>query len=296
MSSRRKFIRQSSCLAAVMLLRPSLASVKSFKMGIQLYSIREAIEKDIRHAFKTISGFGYEEVETYGFNYGNNKGYWGRDPKEAKLLLDEYQLTSSSGHYDLDKFFQQKASEDEWKKYVDQCIEGAHILKQQYIVWPWLAPECRSLDMLKQVASRLNKIGEPIKKAGLQLAYHNHDFEFIEYDGKIGYDIILTETDPSLVKLEADLYWMSRASKKSPQQWFRSQPGRFPLWHIKDMDKKDPDLHTTVGDGRIDFKALLAEAGTAGAKNLFVEQGNNYVPDDLSCMGRSAAYVKKLLQ
>ncbi len=293
--NRRNFIRQGSLLASACLVDPSSLLKKKFPLGIQLYSIRAAMENDLEKAFATVSGFGYKVVETYGFNYGNNLGYWGRQPKAAKELLDKYGLYSRSGHYDLNKFFELKASEDEWKKYVDECIEGAHTLGQEYIVWPWLAPGDRSLESFRVLSDRLNKIGEPIRKAGLQLAYHNHDFEFIEHDGKIGYDILMERTDPELVKWEIDLYWVTRASRKKPGDWFRQQPGRFPLWHLKDMDKQNPDLHTTVGDGSIDFKPLLADAGLAGARWMYVEQGNNYVPDDLSCLGRSASFVKKNL-
>jgi sugar phosphate isomerase/epimerase len=295
MVSRRKFIQQSGLMTAGLMIHPVLPHMQKYKLGLQLYTIRAAIEKDIRSAFQTISSYGYRQVETYGYNYGNNKGYWNYDPKDAVKLLSEFNLTTPSGHYDLDKFFLKNAGEDEWKKYVDSCIEGALIMKQEYIVWPWLAPENRSIEMFHRLAERLNRIGEPIKKAGLQLAYHNHDFEFIDHDGKIGYDIVLNETDANLVKLEADLYWMSRASKLTSQEWFARQPGRFVCWHIKDMDKTNHDLHVPVGDGMIDFSTILKDSSLAGAKYLYVEQGNNYVPDDLSCVGKSARYMKSNL-
>jgi sugar phosphate isomerase/epimerase len=127
-------------------------------------------------------------------------------------------------------------------------------MKQDYIVWPWLAPEYRNMDEFKRLAATLNTIGEQIKKGGLKLAYHNHDFEFIDHDGQIGYNTILNETDPDLVKLEMDLYWASHSSPLTPLEWFKKQPGRFAIMHIKDMDKKDRELHTTVGDGTSTLK------------------------------------------
>ena len=288
---RRTFLKQTGLMTSFALVNPSIVFKEKFKLGLQLYTIRDAISTDVRKAFKQISGFGYEEVETYGFN----KGYWGLESKVAKQLLDDNNLTTSAGHYDLDKFLLNNATPDDMKRYVDACIEGAHTLKQQYIVWPWLDPQLRTIEKFKLVAETLNRIGEQIKKGGLQLAYHNHDFEFTEQSGQIGYDIILNETDASLVKLEMDFYWISYASKLKPHDWFVKQPGRFVSWHIKDMDKNNRDLHTTVGDGTIDFSSILSDAKLAGVKHIFVEQGNNYVPDDISCVQRSAQYVKKVL-
>lgn len=288
---RRTFLKQTGLMTSFAFVHPSILFGEKFKLGLQLYTIHDAIAADVRKALKQIAGFGYEEVETYGFN----KGYWGLESKVAKQLLDDNNLTTSAGHYDLDKFLLNNATPDDMKRYVDACIEGAHTLKQQYIVWPWLDPQLRTIEKFKLVAETLNRIGEQIKKSGLQLAYHNHDFEFIEHNGQIGYDIILNETDASLVKLEMDLYWIANASKLKPHDWFVKQPGRYISWHIKDMDKNNRDLHTTVGDGTIDFSSILSDAKLAGVKHMFVEQGNNYVPDAISCVQRSAQYVKNTL-
>ncbi|NEU09613.1 sugar phosphate isomerase/epimerase [Flavihumibacter sp. R14] len=296
MTSRKEFLKYAALYSAALAL-PGFANANAksrYKLGIQLYSVRESMEKDLRGTLKQIAGFGYQEAETYGFNYGNNKYYWGLEPKQAKSLLDEVNLTTSSGHYDLDKFFQ-KGQSSALAKYVDECIEGANTLKQKYIVWPWLAPEYRTIDEFKRLSTTLNIIGEQIKKGGLQLAYHNHDFEFINLNGQLGFDILLQETDPSLVKLELDIYWATYRSPYTIHDLFMKQPGRFVVWHLKDMDLKNHDLHTPVGDGTIDFQAIFKDAALSGVTNMFVEQGNNYVPDALSCMKKSAAYVKRHL-
>jgi len=277
-------------LASVTLMQPALLFKEKFRLGLQLYSIREAIAKDVRSTMKQIAGYGYKEVETYGFN----NGYWGLDAKVAKKILDDNNLTSSSGHYDLDKYLVNNSTEDDLKRYVDECIEGAHTLKQDYIVWPWLHPSLRGIEKFKLVAATLNKIGEQIKKGGLQLAYHNHDFEFTEQDGQIGYDIILNETDASLVKLQMDLYWVSYASKLKPHEWFVKQPGRYVMWHLKDMDKVTRD-YEVMGEGSIDFTTIMPDAKLAGVKHMFVEQGGNFKPDALSCVARSAKYVQQVL-
>ena len=144
------------------------------------------------------------------------------------------------------------------------------------------------------VGETLNRIGEQIKKSGLQLAYHNHDFEFTEQNGQIGYDIILNETDASLVKLEMDLYWIAYGSKLKPHDWFIKQPGRYVSWHIKDMDKVTRD-YEVMGEGSIDFTTIMPDTKLAGVKHMFVEQGGNFKPDALSCVQRSAQYVKNVL-
>lgn len=294
---RRDFLKQAGLFSAAAIISPSAlkASVKdNFKLGLQLFTIRDAMAKDLRGAFKRIVEFGYQEVETYGFNYGSNKYYWGLEPKDASKLLGDCGLTTSSGHYDLDKFFG-KDQQDELKRYTDECIKGATALKQSYIVWPTLAPQFRTIDEFKRLAGTLNTIGEQIKRGGLQLGYHNFGYEFVEQGGVLPYDIILNETDPSLVKMELDLYWFTYGSRSKPLDWFKKQPGRFVIWHIKDMDKQKRELHTTVGDGQIDFKPIFKDYKISGVKHMFVEQGNNYVPDSMSCVQRSAGYVKQSL-
>lgn len=294
MSNRRHFLKQAGIITTAAWLSPAWAAAApfSYKLGLQLYSLNNEMKKDPKGTLQQVASFGYREVETYGFNHGNNQFYWGMAPKDFRQLLDDHQLTSSSGHYDIDKFLINGVGKEERTRYVDDCIKGAHILQQDYIVWPWLDPQLRHPEKFRLLAATLNEIGEQVKKANLQLLYHNHDFEFVNINGEIGYDIILRETDPSLVKLELDLYWSIR-SGQNPHQLFTSQPGRFAVWHIKDMDKKDPDLHTVVGDGSIDFKKILPDAKLSGLKHIFVEQGNNYVPDALSCVAKSARYMKK---
>ncbi len=291
MTNRRTFIQHAGVLTSAALISPAFLLNEKYKMGLQLYSIRQALAADLKGTLKKIAGFGYEDVEIYGFS---NSKYYNLEPKAFKQLLDDHNLTTSSGHYDLTQFMH-PGTDEALKKYIDECIEGAHTLKQKYVVWPWTAPEFRSLDHFKVVAEKLNRIGEQLKKADLLTAYHNHDFEFIEYDGKIGYDIILKETDPSLVKIQMDLYWITRASKLTPHDYFKLYPGRFVSWHIKDMNKSNRDLHEIVGDGSIDFKPILAEGKIAGLQHVFVEQGNNYNGDAVLCVEKSAAYVKKEL-
>ena len=145
------------------------------------------------------------------------------------------------------------------------------------------------------VAERLNVAGERIRKAGLQLAYHNHDFEFVEQDGQIGYDIIArSETDPNAGQAaDGPLLDRARVEADAPRL-VRAQPGRFVMWHVKDMYRTSRD-YTEVGNGSIDFTRIWPDASLAGLKHFFVEQGGNFTHDPFRSVADSAEYVKRVL-
>lgn len=295
MTSRREFIKQSTVLGMGTILTPEFISKRNYKLGLQLYTLNKEMNTDLVGTLKKVASIGYKEVETFGFNWGNSTGYWNFEPKNVKQVLDDNGLKSISGHYNLNNFILPNKTDDDLKRYVDECIKGALTLKQDYIVWPWLNPESRTIEKFKLLAEKLNMIGEQIKKANLQLAYHNHGFEFEEQHGEIGYDIILNNTDSDLVKMEIDLYWFSHTSKLPAHHYFEKYPKRFPLVHFKDMDKTDRELHTVLGTGSINFTPYVADYKLAGVKHIMVEQGNNYVPNAFDCIERSAKYMKQNL-
>ena len=177
--------------------------------------------RDVEGTLKRVAAMGYEEFETYGFDPEGIR-YYGLPAKAFAQRLHDHKLTTPSGHYDLNRFM--SSSVDDLKRYVDRCVEGAHVLGQTYITWPLLDEGFRTIEKFKIVAERLNIAGAQVKKAGLQLAYHNHDFEFVEQNGQIGYDIILKETDPALVKLQMDLYWIAHGSKLTPTSGSSGSP------------------------------------------------------------------------
>jgi sugar phosphate isomerase/epimerase len=295
MTTRRKFIKQSTLLGIGAFMHTDLLKKSKYKLGLQLYTLNNEMNTDLVGTLKKVAALGYKEVETFGFNYGATKYYWNHEPKALKQILDDNGLQSISGHYALNNFMLPGKTTDDLKRYVDDSINGALTLKQEYIVWPWLNPELRTIEKFKILTEKLNMIGEQIKKANLQLAYHNHGFEFDEQNGQTGYDIVLNETDRSLVKMEMDIYWFSHSSKLPAHHYFEKYPGRFPLLHFKDMDKTDKELHTILGKGNIDFKPYVADYKLAGVKHIMVEQGNNYVPDAFDCIKHSAVYMKKNL-
>lgn len=261
-------------------------------MGLQLFTIRDAMAKDPIGSLKQVKALGYEDLEIYGYD-GDKGTYYGYKAADFKQILDDLQLTTTSGHYNFSGYFDKPY--DELKKYLDQCIEGAHALNKPYITWPWLAPEFRTLENFKILSEKLNKMGEQVHAAGLGFAYHNHDFEFADHNGQIGYDIILNETDPELVKLQVDLYWVMHSSKLSPAELFAKQPGRYVMWHIKDMDKVTRD-YTELGNGSIDYIDMLSTLSTEGLEYYYIEQGGNFATNSMQSIADSAAYFKKNLQ
>ena len=149
-----------------------------------------------------------------------------------------------------------------------------------------------SADDYLNVAEKLNQAAEWCRSAKIGLAYHNHDFEFAKQGDTTGYDILLRETRTEDVKMELDIYWAVFAGRE-PQQLFEQHPGRFVMWHVKDMSKADRTKNDEIGEGSIDYKAIFAHASKAGLQHYFVEQENNYRPDIYQSIQVSADYLKK---
>lgn len=287
MISRRSFLAQAAAFASAARVR---LQPRSYKLGLQLYTVRAPMRQDVDGTLKRVAEIGYEELETYGFDPERIR-YYGLDAAAFARRLTDLNLSTPSGHYDLNRYV--NTSVDELKRYMDRCIQGAHALGQSYITWPLIDPDSRTIDTFKVVAERLNICGAQARDAKLQVAYHNHDFEFVDQHGTRGYDIILKETDPALVKLQMDLYWIARASQ-TPHDLFRRAPGRFVMWHVKDVHPVSRD-YTEVGNGTIDFTKIWPDAELAGLQHFFVEQGSNFTHDPIRSITDSAEYVKRVL-
>ena len=291
--NRRDFIKTSATLSAsAMALQGFPHADKKYKLGLQLFTIRGPLREDPKATLQKVAALGYQDTETYGFD-PDKMGYYGFTAADFKKVLEDNNLTTTSGHYDFAKYFD--GSDEDMKRYVDQCIKGAHAVGQPYITWPWLAENQRSIESFKKLAGKLNMIGEQVKKGGLGFAYHNHNFEFIDHNGQNGYSIVMNETDPDLVKLQIDLYWAMHSSKLTPHELFTKQPGRFVMWHVKDMDKKTSD-YTELGNGSIDYTVILPDAKLAGMQYYYLEQGGNFAKDPMQSITDSAAFWKKNLE
>ena len=232
----------------------NLVKNKMKAIGLQLYTVRNQMEKDFDDTLAKVASIGYKEVEF--------AGYFNRTPQQVKSVMSANGLTSPSAHVSL------KALSENWQK----TIETAAAIGHRYLICAYLVPEERkSLDDYKRHADEFNRAGEACKKAGIQFGYHNHDFEFPPLDGAVPFDLLLQKTDANLVKIELDLYWIIKA-KQDPLKYFASHPGRFPLLHVKDMDNTPKQFFTEVGRGVIDFKPIFAQSRKAGVKHYFVEQ------------------------
>ena len=294
--NRRAFLQNTGVIAAASALSiksgVSLAAGKKFKMGLQLYTIRDEMAKDPISSLKKVKSMGYQDFELYGFD-SEQQTYYGFKTSQFKSILDDLGLTASSCHYGFSPYLER--SESDLMSFVDRCIQGAHTLKTPYITWPWIAPEQRTLENFKRMPSMLNKIGEQVTKAGLGFAYHNHGFEFEDHNGKNGFDIILRETDPALVKLQMDMYWIMHSSNTTPKQLVEQHPGRFVMWHIKDMDTVNRD-YTELGNGSINYLNVLPEPAKSGLEYYYIEQGGNFALSSMDSVASSAAYFKKHLK
>lgn len=292
---RRTFLEHSAILGASSFLPiSSFSNVlgKEYKMGYQLYSIRDEMARAPIETLEALKSMGYADFEIYGYDAEKDSIY-GFKPGELKKRLDDMDLTVTSGHFGFSPFLHKTNSELKW--FVDRCIESAKIMNLRYITWPWLDPAYRTMDNYKLMAKKLNIIGEQVHKAGLGFAYHNHGFEFEEHNGEIGYDIIMKDTDADLVKLQIDMYWVMHSSTFTPEELIKKQPGRFVMWHIKDMDKVTRD-YTELGNGSIDYTTLLPDPKQSGLEYYYIEQGGNYAHNSLQSAKDSAKYFKRNLQ
>ena len=293
MTSRRNFLTSVALLSAGVLLSPSLlAAYNKRYIGLQLYTVRDAMAKDPAGTLAQLAKIGYNSVE--GATYTGSQKFYGMTPKEFAALLKQNGLIMPSSHYRLGEEPMNGAPAlgtmlHEW----DRAVDDAAAAGVKYMVCAYLSEAERGkLDHYKYVADQLNKAGERCQKAGLQLCYHNHDFEFTAQDGKLPYDLLLA-TDPKLVKMELDLYWVAKAGR-DPLALFKQHPGRFPLWHVKDMDRTEKKFFTEVGSGSIDFKKIFAHSNEAGLEYFFVEQDTT-PGSPFDSVTKSMAYIKKNL-
>ncbi|TDO19706.1 sugar phosphate isomerase/epimerase family protein [Pedobacter duraquae] len=303
MQNRRHFLQQAGMALTAAMFSPSVissalaapaAAAKKQQIGIQLFTLREQLLKDVQGTIAQVARIGYQQVETFYGYAGTNaaKEFWGLDAKAFKSLLDANHLSSPAGHYNTTVFLS-----DGTEEVLKAQIETAAIVGQKYFIIPALPTNIRqagTLDDYKKMAVRFNRAAELCKAHGLKLAYHNHNFEFNDQgNGATGYQVLLKETDPAMVSFELDLFWAVNAGL-NPVQMFKENPGRFKMWHVKDMDKADKKVYTEVGTGSIDFKSIFANAKLSGMEYLFIEQDVIKI-DPYQSITQSIDYVKHTL-
>jgi sugar phosphate isomerase/epimerase len=276
--TRRHFLQTTALATAgsAFLTMPESIFAKKIKtVGIQLYTVRAEMAKDFEGTLRAVAALGYKEFEFAGYN--------NKSPQEVKTLLGNLGVTAPSAHFPLAAF----------DKDVNKTIETAKAVGHKILICPFLMPnERKTLDDYKKVCGILNRAGEACKAAGIQLGYHNHDFEFKELEGQLPMDLMLAECDKNLVKIELDLGWITHAGK-DPLTYFAKHPGRFISFHVKDMNPNTKEITVELGRGNVDFKRIFAKSKQAGVKHYFVEQDRSTM-SPLESIKISMEYLKKL--
>jgi sugar phosphate isomerase/epimerase len=290
---RREFIIKSSLLsvtAASMLqcTANKIAALGGGRVGLQLYTVRDAMSKDPKGTLQALAAMGYTDVENAGYNAGK---YYGMEHKEFKMLLSDLGLRMLSGHTmtgNTNKE-QKRTMVNDWEA---ACVDAAN-MGQKYLVLAYLVDsERKKIDDYKYVSELLNKCGETAKKHGIQMAYHNHDFEFKTLDGQIPYDLMMKETQKGLVSYELDVYWTAFAGVDTAK-YYNTYKGRYDLMHVKDMSANSDKIFTEVGNGVIDWKPMFANAKAAGVDFFYVEQDRCVNHQPMESVKISIDYLKK---
>ncbi len=315
MTTRRAFIKNSGALALGSLLAPGMMKGMSYhtvlptkEIGIQTFTVNSFIGSDPKAIFQQLAEIGFKNIETASYGPGS---YYGYKPAGLKSLFESLDMKWIGHHVlgvPMQKLFappknatpeQQKQAEqmlknfesmkipnltDNMQQLVDEAAEGG----LQYLICA--ATAIKTLDDIKAAVDTFGKAGETCRKAGIQFAYHNHATEWDPVEGTTAYDYILSHTDKGLVMMELDLGWVATA-KKDPVTLFKGNPGRFPLWHVKDFDLATNTI-VPIGKGTIDFKPAFAAADLAGMHYFFYEQDTARSIDDVKL---SFANLKKIL-
>ena len=277
MQTRRNFLKNSGTIAAGAMLFPSFTAPfkKAKNIGIQLYTFRNEMMADAAGTLKQLAALGIKQIESAGSNKGY---YYGLKPQEMKNICSDLGMKLSSGHIHLD---------NKWQ----QTMEDAVASGQEYLICSSMPSPEQTVDNYKKTAAAFNKAGEDCKKLNIKFGYHNHDFEFEKVNGEVLYDVLLNNTDADLVNMELDLGWVV-ATGNDPLTYFKNYPGRFPLWHLKDMDLAKKHS-TEFGKGALNIKQILQQSKLSGMKYFYVEQ-EEYTHSPMESMKENMAYLKKL--
>jgi sugar phosphate isomerase/epimerase len=282
MQTRRNFIQLSAAAAAASLAPNAFARIPNLTYGVQMFMLRRQAATDLPGVFKAIHDAGFAQVELYPIAY--------REPAAhlRTLITDSGLNAPVSGHFDYEG--------------LESKLDYAHTLGLKYFICPMLpAAQWTSLDGFKKAAELFNKAGKGAKDRGMQFAFHNHDYEFKPIGGSNGWTVLMKETDPALVKLEVDCYWLTQAGQK-PLEMIRRHADRVVLIHMKDRTANAPtsfdmDKHsehfTELGTGTLDWPAILTLAYQQGVRYAFLDQDETSLPVPQS-MAISNKYLRSL--
>ncbi len=311
---RRQFLSYSAAVLAAGALTPASADATK-RIGLQLFSMPKMLEKDFREGIAFVAGLGYSEVELYGpYPFSapeaiagwravtpqlgfSGSGFFGLTAAQVHSILSEHRLSAPSMHTDLLTLQQGMGA----------LAEAAHLLGATYVTLPAIPAEKRkSLDDFKRMADSFNSIGKEARRNGVKFAYHNHGYGLREMQGQIPLQLMLQQTDPTLVFFEMDIYWTT-AGGADPVQYLKDYPTRYKMLHLKDMKERrqfkgdggDPSqwielfpYMTSVGDGVLDIRGIVSQGHRSGVEHFFVEQ--DMVANPQVALKRSADFLLKL--
>lgn len=245
-------------------------------IGLQLYSIKELTQKDFLGTLEKVAQIGYNGVEF--------AGYFDTSARELKKVLNGFGIQPAGSHIGIDKL------QNDLKQVIEYSLE----INDPYIICPGLPPHMRdSAEAYKRTAEAFNTIGLACKENGIRFAYHNHDFEFQTFDGEFGLDLLLKNTQPDLVFMELDTYWVEYSGLKSVD-FINRYRERCPVLHIKDMNNAEEKRNTEIGKGIMDFQEITAAGKKMGVQWYTVEQEEFTMPQ-LQSIGESLQYLRSIL-
>jgi sugar phosphate isomerase/epimerase len=278
MTSRRTLLQALGVGAVASALpRELFAGTRTAKLdavGLQLYTVRTLMAKDVEATLATVAGVGYREVEF--------AGYFNREPAALRATLDRLKLTSPSCHVGLDAV----------ESGFDATAAAAKTMGHKWLIVASVPGKFfESAASLKELAARFNAIGKRARSAGLRYGYHNHNIEFKPVEGTVPLELLLSETDPAVVDFEMDAYWVTQGGG-DPFALIDKFPGRFRLLHAKDASAPPRREMRDVGAGVIEWKKLFAERGKAGIEHVFVEHDS--APDPVASITASYTFLHTL--
>jgi len=238
------------------------------RVGLQLYTVRKAMAKDLEGTIAAVAAAGVHELEFAGY-YNKTPAWW-------RALMGKHGLTTPATHVGL------PATDAAWAPH----FETAKAMEHNWVIVPWLdGRSLKTADDWKRMADRLNIAGAMAEKAGLNLGYHNHDFEFAAVGGTTGYELLMQHTDPKLVDFDLDIYWAVKAGQ-DPLAMLSRWSGRYTCCHVKDAGPPPERTMTDVGAGTIDFRAIIEKGKPQGLRHWFIEHDN---PSDPIASVRASA-------
>jgi sugar phosphate isomerase/epimerase len=270
---RRTFLASLAGVAATFPRRSARAAMVGCPPGVQLYTVRGALERDFQGTLARVAEIGYREVEF--------AGYFGKRPGEVRRALAAAGLRAPGAHVGLEAL----------RDSLDETVETASEIGHDFIILPWVPEEMRTADGYRRLADLLNHAGERAIRSGVRVGYHNQEYDFAPIGGHAGLELLWERTEPGRVVYELDVFWAVRGGA-DPLAYLSRFQGAIAALHLKDMDATPARGQVDLGHGTLDFPRILAAAAAVGVKHCFVEHDSPASPLDSIRVGYD--YLRRL--